>query len=243
MDIKQRVPFTTKQTLIARSTTGGSRPLQPSGRPHRVLPSTLAKRRKIVQVAMRHFAENGYEGARMEDLAARVGISKASIFQHFGSKQALFIEAYKQAVSSLPDWLDVPAEVKEQGFFATLRYWLERTEEYVHQDPVSVRVSILGTYGVELSLKREINLYMRAEDPYGRIEFVKFGIERGEVRNDVDPDLIVSVVEWMAARFQDAELAEELDPGLFREQDGTPKKSDRRVDQFMDMLRGAIGKR
>lgn len=242
MDTRKYSSSTTKQALISKSTSGGSSPLQPPVRPHRVLPSTLAKRRKIVQMAMRHFAENGYEGARMEDLAARVGISKASIFQHFGSKQALFLEAYKLAVSSLPDWLDVPAEIKEQGFFATLRYRLESTQEYVHQDPTSVRVSILGSYGVELPLQREVNRYVNEVDPFGRAEFVKFGVERGEVRDDIDPDLIVSVVEWMAARFQDAELTEELDPGLFREQDGSRRK-DRRVDQFVEMLRGAIGKR
>ena len=234
--------FTTKQILIANPPAGGSKPFQPSTRPHRVLPSTIAKRRKILQMAMRHFAENGYEGARMEDLAERVGISKALIFQHFGSKHALFMEAYKQAVSSLPGWLDVPAETKEQGFFATLRYRLERTEAFVRQDPVSVRLAILGTHGVEFPLKREINQYMVAEDPYGRLEFVKFGIERGELRDDIDPCLLASVVEWMAGRFQDAELTEELDPGLFREQDGTPRKSDSRVDQFLEMLRGAIGK-
>ena len=243
MNTRYRGPSTTRQSLIATNRSGGSSPLQPPERPHRVLPSTIAKRRKIVQMAMRHFAENGYEGARMEDLAARVGISKASIFQHFGSKQALFMEAFKQAVFSLPDWLEVPPEVKEKGFFATLRYWLENTQEYMRRDPVSVRVSILGAYGVELPLRREVNRLINAEDPYGRLEFVKFGIQRGEVRDDIDPSLIVSVLDWMGARFQDAELTEEIDPGVFREADGTPKKGERRVDQFMDMVQGAIGKR
>ncbi len=242
MNTRKSRPFTTKEVLIANPSAGGSNPFQPSTRPHRVLPSTVAKRRKIVQMAMRHFAENGYEGARMEDLAARLGISKASIFQHFGSKGALFMKAYKQAVSSLPSWLDVPAETKEQGFFATLRYRLERTEEFARQDPVSVRLAILGTHGVEFPLKREINQYMVAEDPYGQLEFVRFGIERGEVREDIAPNLIVLVVGWMAARFQDAELTQELDPGLFRELDGTPRKNGRRIDQFLEMLRGAIGK-
>ncbi len=243
MTTRYRAPSTTRQSLIATNRSGGSSALQPPSRPHRVLPSTIAKRRKIVQMAMRHFAENGYEGARMEDLAARVGISKASIFQHFGSKHALFMEAYKQAASSLPVWLDVPAEVKEEGFFATLRYWLETTQEYLRRDPVSVRVSILGAYGVELPLQREVNRFINAEDPFGRLDFVKFGIQRGEVRDDIDPSLIVSVLDWMGSRFQDAELTEEIDTGVFREADGTPKVSERRTDQFLEMVQGAIGKR
>ncbi|MEE9231073.1 MAG: TetR/AcrR family transcriptional regulator [Acidobacteriota bacterium] len=243
MNTRYRSTSTTRQSLIATNRSGGSAPFQPPMRPHRVLPSTIAKRRKIVQMAMRHFAEKGYEGARMEDLAVRVGISKASIFQHFGSKQALFMKAYKQAVTSLPTWLDVPPEVKEKGFFAILRYWLEHTQEYARRDSVAVRLAILGAYGVELPLQREVNRFTNAEDPSGRLEFVKFGIERGEVRDDIDTSLLVSVLAWMGARFQDAELTEEIDSGVFREADGTPKMTERRVDQFMEMVQGAIGKR
>jgi AcrR family transcriptional regulator len=52
-----------------------------------------AKRDRIVQAAMRHFAEHGYQGARVEDIAAELGIAKGSVFQHFGSKAGLFLSA------------------------------------------------------------------------------------------------------------------------------------------------------
>ena len=45
---------------------------------------------------MRHFAEDGYQGAKVEDVASELGIAKGSIFQHFGSKAGLFFEAYKR---------------------------------------------------------------------------------------------------------------------------------------------------
>ena len=86
-----------------------------------------AKREAIVDTAMRHFAEHGYQGARVEDMAIELGIAKGSVFQHFGSKAGLFLEAYKRAVLSLPAWLDAPEEVVAEGFFRTLDYWLERT--------------------------------------------------------------------------------------------------------------------
>jgi AcrR family transcriptional regulator len=60
------------------------------------------KRAHIVEVAMRHFAEHGYEDARTEDIAREAGIAKGSVFQHFGSKQALFLAAYKRAAGSFP---------------------------------------------------------------------------------------------------------------------------------------------
>jgi len=58
---------------------------------------------------MRAFAENGYQGARVEDIAMELGIAKGSVFQHFGSKAGLFLAAYKKAVTALPSWQDAPA--------------------------------------------------------------------------------------------------------------------------------------
>lgn len=214
---------------------------KPRSRP-RGRPRSTSRHHQIVEEAMRLFAENGYQGARMEDLAKRLGISKASIFQYFDSKEALFMDVYKKAVRMLPSWLDAPPEIQKKGFFATLRYWLERTDHMIHDDWIPARVGILANHGTDLRLKHEINRFMSSEDPYGSRVFVRFGLERGEVRDDVSPDMVTSILEWTSERFQDALLAEELDPGLFRRHDGSPEKAQARIDQFMLVLQGAIGR-
>lgn len=190
---------------------------------------------------MRHFAEQGYHEARVGDIAAALGIAKGSIFQHFGSKDGLFMEAYKKAVRSFSPYLDVPAEVRDRGFFDVLRYWLVRTEQMVSENWVPYRVYLLGNYGTDLNLKREINRFLIAEDPYGRVAFVRFGLERGELRKDLDVEVIVSIIDWMVERFQDALLVEELDPGLFRRQGDPQEKKEARIGQFLDVLKRAIG--
>ncbi len=190
---------------------------------------------------MRHFAHDGYQGAKVEDVAAELGIAKGSIFQHFGSKAGLFFEAYKKAVTSLPAWLDAPMDVRVKGFFATLMYWLERTEHLVHEDLVPYRVSLIGNYGTDLALKRDINRFLVSEDPYGTLEFVEFGIERGEVRSDIDLEMIVSMLDWLAGSLQDALVTEELDPGLFHRWQQQPERQRARVAQFAEVLRSAIG--
>ena len=216
--------------------------LAPKGPLERPTPTARleAKRARIVEAALRHFAEHGYHAARIEDLSAQLGVAKGSIFQYFGSKGGLFIEVYKKAVRSFPAYLDCPSQIREKGFFETLRYWLLRTERLVREDWIPYRVALLGNYGVDLALKREINRFLLAEDPYGSTAFVRLGIARGEVRSDIDPALIVSILDWTMERFQDALLTEELDPGLFPHP-ADPAKNQARINQFLLVLRGAIG--
>lgn len=45
----------------------------------------------IRNVALKHFAEKGYEGASLQDIATDVGIKKPSIYAHFKGKDELFI--------------------------------------------------------------------------------------------------------------------------------------------------------
>jgi len=190
---------------------------------------------------MRHFAEHGYQGARVEDVAAELGIAKGSIFQHFGSKAGLFFAAYTKAVGSLPAWLDAPKEVVDRGFWAVLVYWLERTEHLVQEDWVPYRVTLIGNYGTDLTLKREINRYLVSEDPYGTLDFVEFGLRRGEVRADLDVEMAASMVDWLTDRLQDALVTAELDPGLFHRHPNQPQRRTTRIEQFVDLLRRAIG--
>jgi TetR/AcrR family transcriptional regulator len=204
-------------------------------------PRSEAKRGRIVEAATKHFAEHGYHDARVGDIAIALGIAKGSIFQHFGSKDGLFFEVYKRAVTSFAKYLDAPAEVRQGGFFEVLRYWLVRTEHLVHEDWIAYRISLLGNYGTDLALKREINRFLLTEDPYGTVSFLRFGLERGDLRDDLDIEMMVSIIDWMVERFQDALLTAELDPGLFRRQGELAEKKEARIQQFLSVLQRAIG--
>ena len=68
-----------------------------------------------------------------------------------------------------------------------------------------------------------------------------FGVSQGETRTDLDADLIGSILEWTMDRFQDALLTEEFDPGLFRKSGPIPQEKERRIEQFVEFLRRAVG--
>ncbi|SRR5579885_176008 len=45
---------------------------------------------EILEAALRVFAEKGFAGARMSDIAARAGVTKGTIYLYFDSKEAVF---------------------------------------------------------------------------------------------------------------------------------------------------------
>jgi len=200
------------------------------------------KRSRILAAAMRLFAEKGYQAARVEDLASSLGIAKGSVFRHFGTKEGLFLAAYREAVASLPRYLDAPGPVRARGFFATLRYWLERTEHLLREDFIPYRLTLVGNYGSDLLLRREINRYLVREDPYGTVAFVREGLRRGELRKDVDPGLVASLLDWTVDRFQDSLLAEDLFPGFLRRGPRDPARTKKRITEFVRVLEDALGR-
>jgi len=204
-------------------------------------PRSGQKRNRILEVAALHFAERGYHAVRVGDIAAALGIAKGSIFQHFTSKDGLFLEVYKRAVRSFPQYLDAPAGIRKLGFFAALHYWLDRTEMLVHEDWIPYRIALLGNHGTDLSLRREIHRFLVDQDPYGTGTFVRFGLERGELRPDLDFELIASIIDWSVERFEDTLLTAEREPGLLRHPAEASEKQEARIQQFLSILQRAIG--
>ena len=57
-----------------------------------------AREREILEAAERIFGERGYQGTSMDDVAAKVGVSKPLIYQYYGSKDGLFREILRRRV-------------------------------------------------------------------------------------------------------------------------------------------------
>ena len=155
--------------------------------------ATAARRERIVSVAMRHFAERGYEGTRMDAIASELGIAKGSIFHYFGSKAGLFLAAYKDAVRSLRPYQEAPPEVRAEGIFAMIRYSLVHSDHLIREDWVPYRVMLLGSYATELRLKREINRFLVEEDPFGTVALVREGDPPLDFRSGFEGRLVVEL--------------------------------------------------
>lgn len=56
--------------------------------------------RRIAQLALSHFAEQGYDAASMNDIAVLAGLKKASLYAHFTSKDELYRAALELALAA-----------------------------------------------------------------------------------------------------------------------------------------------
>jgi TetR/AcrR family transcriptional regulator len=65
-----------------------------------------ARKDEILDEATRLFAERGYEGTSMNDVAEHVGMRKASLFYHFATKDALYEAVVDRLIASLQEPLE-----------------------------------------------------------------------------------------------------------------------------------------
>src|SRR3954454_17831769 len=74
----------------------------PSGR----VPDVLTRRNELTRQAARLFAEQGYHGTSMEDLAAAMGVQKGSLYAHVRSKADLLNEIAREGAEAFHAGLD-----------------------------------------------------------------------------------------------------------------------------------------
>jgi len=68
--------------------------------------TSSAKRRQILDGARQVFSELGYERASVDQIAERAGVSKATVYNHFQDKKALFFAAVVENCEGFSHGLD-----------------------------------------------------------------------------------------------------------------------------------------
>ena len=56
----------------------------------RVRLSFAERREQLLNISREVFAERGFEGASVEEIAARAGVSKPVVYEHFGGKDGAY---------------------------------------------------------------------------------------------------------------------------------------------------------
>jgi AcrR family transcriptional regulator len=70
-------------------------------------------KRRILDAALKEFAEKGFEGSRVDAIAKRAGVSKALIYYNFESKEAILAELLDDFKKELVDHLSKTYQLTE----------------------------------------------------------------------------------------------------------------------------------
>jgi AcrR family transcriptional regulator len=90
------------------------------------------RRALIVKAAGRLFGRHGYDGTRLDDVAAAAGVTKPVLYRHFASKQALYLALLERHRDDLASFASaIPSEGKPaERVRAVLEVWLDYVEEH-----------------------------------------------------------------------------------------------------------------
>ena len=109
--------------------------------------TSAERREQLLEIARRLFAERGFDGASVEEIAARAEVSKPVVYEHFGGKEGIYAvvvdREVRQLLQMMRDALTAghPRELLEQAAFALLDYVEQSSDGF----RILVRDSPLGS--------------------------------------------------------------------------------------------------
>ncbi len=156
-----------------------------------------ARREELARTAARLFAERGFHGTSMGDLAEALGVQKGSLYSLTGSKQQLLFETMREGARAFHAALDmVPEDAATiERVRLALRGHLRVVAEQLDVATVFTREwrYLEGDYREELLSERR-----RYEERFRAL--FREGVEAGELRSDLDPSaaalLVLSAANW-----------------------------------------------
>ena len=156
-----------------------------------------ARRQELTRIAARLFAERGYQGTSLADLAAQLGVQKPSLYHHIASKEDLLWEVAWDGAEAFHAALDeVPAEAS-----ATERIRLAlRAHLRVVSDQLDVATVFVREWRYLEGERREEFVFERRRYEERIRALFREGVEQSELRTDLDVEgaalLFLSAANW-----------------------------------------------
>lgn len=188
------------------------------------------KRALIIEAAARVFAQKGFFGTVIQDIATEAGIGKGTVYQYVKSKDDLFFAVFEWLFNELAGAAKV--RVSTLGGSASAR--LEALSDSLTnaavelKDYFSLFMEFWAASGVSANRERFKAFFQQFYDDFRGlvVSIVKDGMEHGEYRDDLDPKSIAAVLvgswdglllqTWFEESFDPVQTSKNFMPALIR---------------------------
>ena len=153
---------------------------------------------EITQAALTAFAEKGYAGTRVDDVAKRAGVSKGLLYLYFKTKEDLFKAVIRSFLSPRIDALISNIEETELSAEEFLRGPFLEFARGLPRSPAKILIRLMiaeGPKHPDLIAWYWDNVVSRALDALRTL--IKRGVDNGEIRNsalDEFPQLLITPI-------------------------------------------------
>lgn len=155
------------------------------------------RERQMIDVAVEIFAENGFNATSMDEIAARVGVSKPMLYEYFHSKEGLLVAAIRDARAELRTVTESaligatsPKEALRLGLTAYFRFIGQR------RDAWSLLRQELGFLGE--SAADEVEAIRRQQTELHALYIRAFAPQSSDDEIDAAAEILVGACERMA---------------------------------------------
>ena len=153
-----------------------------SGRPRRTETTSA-----ILDAALELWMERGYHSVSIDAVAARAGVSKPTIYRRWPNRQQLLVAVSQRFVP--------PGEVADLGSFRdeVAAFLRERADLYGNAGIRRILASAVAASSEDEDFHRAIQPFLD-RFPAGMRTIIQRGIARGDVRADVDIELLTAMI-------------------------------------------------
>lgn len=180
---------------MARTDAGPAGESAGGGAPSKKREQSRQSRERLVESASALFAERGYRDTSVQAIGERAGVSRGSIFWHFGSKEGLLWAVVERAFTTWESDVLFP-DIGESTGMEAVRRGVSAHKRFLTEDTAALKLFytlMFEALGPRPELAGEFARLHR--DLRGMlVDRIEAGMRDGSLRDDLDPETVVTLI-------------------------------------------------
>jgi TetR/AcrR family transcriptional regulator len=163
------------------------------------------KQDRIINAAIKEFAQKGYDHASTNEIVKEAGISKGLLFHYFGNKKQMYLYLFDYCYEIIADEFYKNVDLTERDFFLRIRHSVLIKMELLNKYPDIFKFIEEAYFEDSLEVKAELEKKIKELNDIN-IGKIYEGIDISKFREDMDIKKILKIITWSFEKIGEEEL-------------------------------------